>query len=175
MKNLILIIAFMCSAAVAAEESTKVEIAFSPNNGGTDCTELIVKTIGDAKESILIQAYNFTSEKIGAAIAEASKRGVDVHIILDHVAAHEKGCQDEVCRKAGCNVEYDSKHKIAHNKLIIIDGFVVIGGSFNYSDNAEEHNAENVTIIHNHSLAALYIANWNIHKLHSDPVLKDKK
>lgn len=192
MKNTILAILVLCSSAFAfcngadeqyhkppeplAEvvETADIEVAFAPNNGGVDCTDLIVKQINASKESIFIQAYNFTSEPIGVAICAAAKRGVQVHIILDHVAAFEKGCQGDACKKSGCDVLYDSDHKIAHNKVMIIDSLTVIGGSFNYSLSAETHNAENCTVIHNKSIAALYLTNWSKHQVHSNPVLAKK-
>jgi phosphatidylserine/phosphatidylglycerophosphate/cardiolipin synthase-like enzyme len=38
----------------------------------------------------------------------------------------------------------DSKHTIAHNKIMIIDKATVITGSFNFTKAAEEKNAENL-------------------------------
>ena len=54
----------------------------------------------------------------------------------------------------------DGKHAIAHNKVIVIDGHVLITGSFNFSKSAEEHNAENLLVIDDGDLAAKYTANW---------------
>ena len=44
----------------------------------------------------------------------------------------------------------DSLPRIAHNKAIVVDGHLVIGGSYNYTASAEHRNAENV---HLHRLA----------------------
>ena len=41
----------------------------------------------------------------------------------------------------------DDSVAIAHSKVIIIDGHLVIGGSYNYTASAEHRNAENVTFI----------------------------
>ncbi|MGD0275934.1 MAG: phospholipase D-like domain-containing protein [Syntrophales bacterium] len=62
----------------------------------------------------------------------------------------------------------DVMHAIAHNKIMIIDRETVIMGSFNFTKAAEEKNAENVLILKNKELAAIYINNWMKHKDHSE-------
>ena len=61
---------------------------------------------------------------------------------------------------AGIPVFIDAKPELAHNKLIIIDRQVVIGGSYNYTRAAEEDNAENVTVLKSGPLANLFLRNW---------------
>jgi phosphatidylserine/phosphatidylglycerophosphate/cardiolipin synthase-like enzyme len=63
----------------------------------------------------------------------------------------------------------DAQHEIAHNKVMILDDEIVITGSFNFTHNAEERNAENLLIIHGKELAARYTANWQEHCKHSVP------
>ena len=46
---------------------------------------------------------------------------------------------------------------------MIIDGETVITGSFNFTKAAEENNAENLLVIHDKKLAALYTKNWQKH------------
>ena len=52
---------------------------------------------------------------------------------------------------------------------MVIDGQTVITGSFNFTKNAEENNAENLLVIRSPDLAAKYAANWKVHADHSDP------
>ena len=48
-----------------------------------------------------------------------------------------------------------------HDKYIIIDGKTIETGSFNYTQNAELHNAENVIVINNNKkLAKSYMQDW---------------
>ena len=56
------------------------EVCFTP---GEDCTERIVKTLGGAKISIVLQAYSFTSAPIAKALVDAKKPGVRAEAILD--------------------------------------------------------------------------------------------
>lgn len=64
---------------------------------------------------------------------------------------------------SGIPTKIDSEHAIAHNKVMVIDGEIVITGSFNFKKAAEENNAENLLIIHDKKLASLYIKNWQEH------------
>jgi phosphatidylserine/phosphatidylglycerophosphate/cardiolipin synthase-like enzyme len=57
-----------------------VTACFTP---GENCTQVIVQALGDAKRTILVQAYSFTSAPIAKALLDAHKRGVQVQVILD--------------------------------------------------------------------------------------------
>lgn len=50
----------------------------------------------------------------------------------------------------------------------MIEGHVVITGSFNFTKPAEESNAENLLVIDDAALAAQYTTNWNAHLKHSE-------
>ncbi len=140
-------------------------VCFSPNGG---CTEAIVNQIDNAKSEILIQAYSFTSTPIAKALVNAHKRGVHVEIILDKSNKSEKYSAGDFIVHMGVTTYIDSRHAIAHNKIIIIDKETVITGSFNFTKAAEEKNAENLLIIRNKKLAEIYIDNWYKHKNHSE-------
>ena len=51
---------------------------------------------------------------------------------------------------------------------MIIDGEVVITGSFNFTKGAEEKNAENLLVVHDKKLAERYTKNWEEHAGHSE-------
>jgi phosphatidylserine/phosphatidylglycerophosphate/cardiolipin synthase-like enzyme len=148
-----------------AVDQASVQVYFSPKGGATDA---IVKTLGEAKETVLVQAYSFTSAPIAAALRDAHRRGVSVRVVLDKSQKTEKYSSATFLKHAGVPVWIDSKHAIAHNKIIIVDEKIVLTGSFNFSKAAEERNAENLLIIKNPEIAKLYIENWHSHKGHSE-------
>lgn len=43
---------------------------------------------------------------------------------------------------------------------MIIDNTVVITGSFNFTDNADKRNAENVIVLYDSTVAKQYYNNW---------------
>jgi phosphatidylserine/phosphatidylglycerophosphate/cardiolipin synthase-like enzyme len=146
--------------------NTPTQVCFSPNGG---CTETIVNQIETAKSEILVQAYSFTSSSIAKALTDAFKRGVKVEAILDKSQKRERYTSATFISNAGIPTYIDSKHAIAHNKIMIIDKETVITGSFNFTKAAEEKNAENLLIIKEKNIAKLYIDNWYKHKEHSEP------
>jgi phosphatidylserine/phosphatidylglycerophosphate/cardiolipin synthase-like enzyme len=151
----------------SAEKRASVpwEVYFSPNG---DCTAAISKELNNARRSILVQAYSFTSAPIAKALLGAHKRGVNVEIILDKSQRTQKYSSVTFFMNSGIPIRIDAAHAIAHNKVIIIDEEIVITGSFNFTKAAEEKNAENLLIIRDKKLAGLYVKNWREHARHSE-------
>ncbi|MSQ65236.1 MAG: hypothetical protein EXR37_02605 [Limnohabitans sp.] len=56
---------------------------------------------------------------------------------------------------------------MAHNKVIVVDGELVITGSFNFTNSAQTRNAENLLVLKSSGLAESYKANWLTHWNHS--------
>lgn len=186
MKNAYKVVSFLALAIVisvsqlgyAAETKQKSEsnftqttqaphwhVFFSPKGG---CTEAIVSIIDQAKVSVLVQAYSFTSYPITEALINAQKRGVKVEAIIDGKQLHSRGVKLGLLAKAGIPVSLDSKHAIAHNKVMVIDSRTVITGSFNFTAAAEKSNAENLLIVEDPALAKEYALNWSKHRAHSE-------
>lgn len=140
------------------------EVYFSPNSGSTAA---IVREIERARVEILVQAYSFTSAPIAKALLKAHKRGVKVQAILDKSQKSQKYSSASFLIHSGIPTFIDERHAIAHNKIILIDGTVVITGSFNFTKAAEERNAENLLIIRSKGLAKPYLENWRHHREHS--------
>jgi phosphatidylserine/phosphatidylglycerophosphate/cardiolipin synthase-like enzyme len=142
------------------------EIYFSPDGG---CTKAITNELAKTKQSILVQAYSFTSAPIAGALRDAHRRGVKVTVILDKSQRSERYSSADFLKNAGIATFIDASHSIAHNKVMILDGLTVITGSFNFTKAAEESNAENLLVIEDAALAAKYRANWETHAKHSQP------
>jgi phosphatidylserine/phosphatidylglycerophosphate/cardiolipin synthase-like enzyme len=142
------------------------EVYFSPHGG---CTQAIIDNLNWAEKYIRVQAYSFTSKPIAEALIAAHKRGVDVKVLLDKSQLRGKGSKLDLLVQAGVPVMIDKKHAIAHNKVMIIDGVTVLTGSFNFTNAAEDKNAENLLVIRDKVVARKYRNNWNSHSKHSEP------
>jgi phosphatidylserine/phosphatidylglycerophosphate/cardiolipin synthase-like enzyme len=166
---LLLVVGWLGQSVRAAEtphSAPPIDVYFSPKGG---CTDAILRELGAAKSSILVQAYSFTSAPIAKALVAAHKRGVKVQVILDKEKANEeKHSEADKLIRAGVPTLIDGKHLTAHNKVIVIDGSVVVTGSFNFNRHAEEENAENLLVIRDKGLADKYTANWKAHAEHSE-------
>jgi len=153
-------------AKILSRSPVGPEVFFSPRGG---CTEAIVRELAAARRVVRVQAYSFTSRPIAEALIAARSRGVDVAVILDRSQPTAVGGQAGRVASAGVVVKIDAAHAIAHNKVIVIDGRVVITGSFNFTQSAESRNAENLLILPDTVLARKYLANWCSHEKHSGP------
>ena len=164
--------AVLASSSAASEFPTKrdpveanVSVCFVP---GEDCESEIASAIGDAETDIHLQAYDFTSTKILGALRAAVARGVKVDAILDRQDVRHFAAAGYLSL-AGAGVWIDDQVAIAHNKLIMIDGWEVIGGSFNFTKAAQHRNAENVTFMNSPEVAAWFMANWESRRAASRP------
>jgi len=160
------LVAAVCLQALSAQNGPgDLHAYFSPNGG---CTDAVVSALGDARKTVLVQAYSFTSAPIAKALVDAKSRGVDVRVILDKSQRTERYSGASFLSNAGIPVFIDAGHRIAHNKVMVIDGQTVITGSFNFTKSAETGNAENVLLIlHAPELARKYGENWREHLAHS--------
>ena len=170
MKRLLITLCLLlaCSGAYGYDltlKDTPVSVYFSPKGGGQ---QAIVDAIGQAKESVYVQAYSFTSAPIAKALVDAARRGVKVEAILDKSQRKETYTGATFLRNEGIPVWIDAAHAIAHNKVMVIDGETVVTGSFNFTKAAEERNAENLLIIKDKGLARLYMENWERHREHGE-------
>ena len=166
-RTLFAVVTSLAATAALASAEPSWEVCFTP---GGDCTKAIITGIENARSSVLVQAYTFTSAPIAKALLEASRRGVKVEAILDGInrrSARYSGA--DLLARAGIPVRIDAAHAIAHNKVIVIDGSTVITGSFNFTRAAQEKNAENLLVIYDAALAARYTQNWEVHAAHSEP------
>ncbi len=157
-----LLAVFLALNGWAAEN---IRVYFSPHGG---CTAAVVEAVGQATNSVYVQAYSFTSAPIARAIVDAQKRGVKVFVILDRSQKAEKYSSATFLRNNAVPTWIDSTHAIAHNKVMILDGQTVVTGSFNFTKAAESSNAENLLVISDRDLAGKYLENWREHQKHSE-------
>ena len=130
----------------------------------------ILKNINGARSSIDAAAYLITAKDIVDALKAARQRGVRIRIVLDKNNREGTAPTMALFAKSGIGVWLDGKHKDVHDKYMLIDGRIVITGSFNFIDESEETNAENLLIIENKpKIFAAYEANFEEHLHHSDP------
>lgn len=135
----------------------QVGVCFTP---AEQCEGRIVAEIDRARSAIRVQAYGFTSLPIIHALQRAAVRGVEVLAILDKVN-ERKYSGATLLEAAGIPVWIDFEPTIAHNKIIVIDGHLVIGGSYNFTAAAQKRNAENVTFTDSREVAKQFSDNWD--------------
>jgi phosphatidylserine/phosphatidylglycerophosphate/cardiolipin synthase-like enzyme len=145
---------------------TSWAVYFSPNGGAAHA---ILQSIRSAQHTILVQAHLLYSTRLAGALVRAHQRGVQVHVILDaNAQTHDPPVPAVgLLLQAGIAVSLDDQHQWAHDKVIILDGEFVITGSYNWTLAAENNNGENLLVIRDPQLAAVYTQNWRHHADHS--------
>lgn len=114
----------------------------------TSLTKLL-SYINSATRSLDICVFTITCNEIADAITAAAQRGVAVRVISDNDQAASQGSDVSSLRQAGIPVRLDKDANHMHHKFAIIDGRLLINGSFNWTRNAVLGNQENVTILDN--------------------------
>ena len=131
-----------------------VEIYFAPEDG---VQSRLVELVNEAEESIYFLTYSFTTDKLAEAILAARERGVDIHGVMDKAQAANAGGEFDRFVENDIDVRLDGEGGSMHNKALIIDGEIVVTGSYNYSANAEKRNDENLLVIHDAGIASKYL------------------
>jgi phosphatidylserine/phosphatidylglycerophosphate/cardiolipin synthase-like enzyme len=144
---------------------SSTSVYFSPKGG---CLEAILKEINAARSEILVLAYSFTAEPLANGLISAKKRGVHVEVILDKSNEVERYSDLHIFMHNSLPPLIDAHHAIAHNKVMVIDKKTIVTGSFNFTNQAEHENGENLLIIKgNPDLVQAYRQNYLAHKAHS--------
>ncbi len=136
----------------------RVSVFFCPSDG---CARKLIEKIRGANSRIDIAIYSLTLDSISEAIVEAKKRGVEVRIIFDYDQSHNDASDDELLSRVGVDVRMRNGSGYMHNKYAVIDSNFVATGSFNYSNNADTRNEENLVFIQSEAVAKAFEADFN--------------
>ena len=119
------------------------------------CDDLLTGLIRGAKDRIYVAIYSFTSDRLAEALIEA-RRGVDVRVVMGRREANVTGSEYPRLLGAGVEVRLDANPGLMHHKFMVIDGEIVVTGSYNWSAAAEERNDENLVVIRDKGVAGAY-------------------
>lgn len=157
------------SSAIGAEQAGSVQVLFVGFTPPAGVAARVVQAIDSAREEVLVQAYGFTHNALAQALIRAHQRGVKVEVMLDEKSESTNRYVLALFKEAGVSLRMDGAHAIAHNKVMVMDGEIVVTGSFNFTNAAETRNAENLLILRGQSLAQAYRDNWLSHWRHARP------
>jgi len=135
----------------------EVEVFFCPED---NCSTQLISHIDSAQEEIVIAIYSFTLDGVVDALANARERGVSVRVIFDYQQASGQYSEDETLIDRGVAVKIKKGSGLMHNKFTVIDGKKVLTGSFNYSNNGDTKNDENLVLIISEEIAKQYLAEF---------------
>ncbi|HMZ43586.1 MAG TPA: phospholipase D-like domain-containing protein [Anaerolineales bacterium] len=138
-------------------DTTPVQVLFSSEDNAMSS---LLAVVNDAKFSIRFLAFSFTDDALAQTMIERFKAGVDVQGVYETLASTSIYSDLKTFWCAGVPVRQDGNGSLMHNKVIIVDNSTVITGSLNFTAGANEKNEENVIIIDNPEIAALYLQEY---------------
>ncbi|MGO9269343.1 MAG: phospholipase D-like domain-containing protein [Terriglobia bacterium] len=120
----------------------------------------IDRLIGGSRSSIVAALYRLNSKRLGRALQEAAERGVSIRVVLDWTKYEES----EVTREIVANGRFafrlapgrKGRGSKMHHKFALIDETIVLTGSYNWTDESEEDNYENLLILREPAVIAIY-------------------
>ncbi len=124
----------------------------------------IVKAIENSRFSIDIAIFDFTSQPIKVSLEKAADRGVKVRVIADSRQAKSTHSVVPLLKKEGFSVKIAKGRSggIMHHKFAIFDKTLLFTGSYNWTDNAENHNYENAVFISDPNIIKRYQKEFDI-------------
>ncbi len=148
-------------------DGTPILVLFSSED---EVVAHIITYVQNAQTSIRFLAFSFTDFPLADAMRQRAAAGVSVSGVFETVGSDGQGAEFGTLFCAGIPVRQDGNPQFMHNKLIIIDNRIVITGSLNFSSSADDANDENVIIVDNPDIAALYLQDFErIYALGHDP------
>jgi len=137
---------------------TLIENYFSPDDG---VAAHVLTVLQSARTSIDFMAFTFTRTDFTDVMIAKAHAGVTVQGVFEkrQIDAGSDSAWNALTT-AGLDVREDGNPDTMHNKVIVVDGQIVVMGSYNFTKAAEQDNDENVLIIHNPEIAAAYTADW---------------
>lgn len=136
----------------------RVEQYFSPSD---NVNSVILDKIGSANSELCIETMLITRSDLAYAITNASSAGVMVHVLVDEQSNTTVWPTLQSGLPSGHLVDH-SPAGIMHNKTMIVDPNntasdpLVLTGSHNWSNSADQRNDENTVVVHDPVIANIF-------------------
>ena len=85
-------------------------------------------------------------------LIEAHERGVQVQVILENSMSSNHQAYN-LLTKEGIDVKFDSNSILTHTKLLVVDDYLTIGGSHNWTMGAFQYNNDSSVLIKSQAVA----------------------
>ena len=137
-----------------------VEVYFSPSD---QTTSHILETIENVDNTLEFGLLSFTRDDLGQAVID---KDIEFGVTVRGIIEQENGTGSEFATLAAASVDVRSHTGVTHtfhHKYLIVDANsisadpIVLTGSHNWSNNAENNSDENTIIIHDAISANIYL------------------
>ncbi len=160
----------------------RFDVVFAPTGRERKVHALLSTELARATRSVDVAMFAFTSRPLAEELGKARRRGCAVRVLLDRDTARDLDAsqhallaklgvsvkwvvppESEPARKDGAVEPADRGQRDAkfHHKFCVIDGTIVLTGSFNWTIGADEVNHENLVRIEHAGLAQAFSAEFD--------------
>ncbi len=147
---------------MASADSLLAEVMFTRSKSVADAIEQLIRS---TQVSLNAALYRFNSQRLARALDEAQKRGVRIRLVLDRNKYEESSATRQLLsnQRLPFRVTYgrDGAGSRMHHKFALLDDSMVLTGSYNWTFASEEQNYENVLILREPRLVAIYHAEFD--------------
>ena len=133
--------------------SDEIDIYFSPED---DFKRKLISLIDTSEKNIYFMIYAFTDKDVADALIRAKNRGVEISGVFDESFNKNQYSKYDYLKNKGFDVKLDGNNFLLHDKVMIFDGKTVITGSYNFTNSANNDNAENSLVIKNTQIYQKY-------------------
>jgi len=155
---LLMLLMLLLTLTAACSNKKSVEAYFCHQE---DCGGKLGDEIRKANENVYFMSYTLTNGRVASELIIKSNEGVEVKGIIESMNINGKGSKYELLRFQGIDVKKDNSSGLMHHKVFIIDKKLVVTGSFNPTEAADEKNDDNMVIIRDEFIAEEYLKEFN--------------
>ncbi len=117
--------------------------------------EYLLKELKKAEKYIYMSLYDIELQEFYEALKQKANEGLEIKIVTE--ADNKNYYTEKLDRNEKIELKYDGNYRLMHNKFIIIDGYLLITGSTNFSDNGINYNNNNLLFVYNNELTENYM------------------
>ena len=121
----------------------------------------ILHYVQEAKSYVNLCVFALSNDLLVDALIKQHQRGVNVRVIMDDEQAERSGADIERIKAAGIQGKLDQSKANMHHKFCVVDGVILMTGSFNWTRQAVEKNQENLIITDDTVLIQAYNAEFD--------------
>jgi len=100
--------------------------------------------------------FTITDDSAANILIDLHKKGIKVRIITDDDQSASTGSDIQTMKKAGIPIKMDSTPYHMHNKFAVVDGILLLNGSYNWTTTANTKNNENMIVTNNKKLVSAF-------------------
>jgi PLD-like domain len=113
----------------------------------TGIKDVILEQLDAAEKNIFVAVAWFTDKDLYEKLCQKARKGLAVQVVIvdDDINNGSYGIDKQAIAKAGGKI-YQVSDALMHHKFCVIDEYVVISGSYNWTYKAANENIENITV-----------------------------